>query len=217
MQTIRISSCKISPLFFDSFFSLSNLEVLEFSNSRLNIESTTTIATRPYCQHFRELRFLKSVVSGLCRSSFYGLRSLSKLEFEGTEIKSISFDAFDDLQSITYLSIKSSTILDFDFTQILKLKSLKYLAITGIKTNAVIDYSIFKQLPNLEDVLFDSDVYNYLDLKKFPRLKKCGIGYKDNYGKNGLKGKLLKKVLTLKFNIVCKLVGLKTGILGALI
>lgn len=73
--------------------------------------------------------------------------------------------------------MKTSRIPDFDFRQILKLSTLKYLALHDLDTNAEIDYNIFKNLPNLETILFDTMAYEDLDFDAFPNLKTVEVGF----------------------------------------
>lgn len=166
---------------FESCSNLDNLERLIFKNTRVNIDKTYNIKKnkRNLLTHFRELSFYNSYVSGLNRQTFQGLRFLEKLVFENSEVCDISSDAFYDLQSITHLTIKSTTILDFDFSQIVKLKSLKYLALYDIRTNSKIDYSLLKNLPNLETLLLDASAYRDLDCEGFAKLKRCEVGLRD--------------------------------------
>lgn len=216
LQTIYISKSQLSSLYFDSFSTCSNLRIIQFNNSRINVAMSTS--SRSFrLQYFSQLSFQATVVSGLTRNAFYGLRSLTKLEFEFSEITSISFDAFYDLERITYLSIKSCTILDFDFKQILRLKSLKYLALTNIRTNSVINYNQFGNLPNLETIVFDLQVFDSLDIDRFPKLKNCKIGVDEDVdvNNNPLLNKIQKK-LKLKTGILSSIFKFGKGIFGFL-
>lgn len=179
LLNINITDCQIDPLNFEAFSKLNNLEITEFRRSRVEIDKSYKNTNKNILTHFRELGFYNTFVSGLNRNSFNGFKYLNKLIFDKCEVCDISKDAFYDLNSITYLSIKSTEILDFDFSQILKLKSLRYLVLYDLKTNSKIDYNLFKNLPNLESILFDPWVYKDLDLEAFPKLKKCEVGVPD--------------------------------------
>lgn len=214
LQNIYISSSDLDTLYFDSFVTCRNLRIIQFNNSRINVDVSTN-TRRIQLQYFNQLSFQNTIVAGLNRNAFYGLRSLTRLEFEYSEITSISFDAFYDLERITYLSIRSSTILDFDFRQILRLKSLKYLALTNLITNSLINYDTFGSLPNLEEVVFDLPIYETLNFDRFPKLRRCQIGVTadTNINNNPLLNKV-QKLIKLKTGILSGVLQAKKNILG---
>lgn len=180
LLSINVTDTQIDPLDFEAFTQLENLEVLQFRNSRINVDKNSKALVENLLTHFRELNFRNSFVADLTRNSFYQLRYLTKLVFDNSEVCNLGKDAFYDLAIITHLAITSTEILDYDFSQILKLKSLKYLALYDVRSNIEINYNLLKYLPNLETVLFDPWVYRNLDLDGFPVLRRCELGLRDD-------------------------------------
>lgn len=169
---------QLENLEYDSFSLLKKLVAIGFSKSEVKFEKPLEddAPNRSPLLNFKELQFQLTNVSGLNRDALYDLRFLNKLVFTNCEIHDISSDVFDGLEKITHLEMKTVKIDDFDFSRILQLKSLEYLALHDLDTSSEIDYNIFKALPNLKTILFDTLVYKDLDFDNFSKLKTVEIG-----------------------------------------
>lgn len=157
----------------NAFHPLELLEKLELFRSDVNLEKHTLCNNdiNLVLSRFNTLNINDCTVSELNREILYPFKSLKVLRIVNSDVKNITLDVFEDLHSIETLFIKTSNIDPFDPTLILKMTNLKYLGLHDIYTKTKIDYSIFKNLPNLERICFDMLVYKDLDFDDFPKLK----------------------------------------------
>lgn len=178
MKRIDIEDSTFDRLHSDSFSTLKSLEYLGYFNTHVNFEapSERNSLERMPLSEFKELRFYLSYVTRLSKDDLRDFSAVEKLVIDNCEIIDFHSDVFDNLVNIKQLIIKSSSLEDFDFTKIVRLKTLKYLALHDVYTNNKIDYNLYKELPNLETILFDTLAYKDLDFENFPSLKLVEVG-----------------------------------------
>lgn len=165
-----------------AFSTLNQLETIGVDGFINFEQSDDSVGTTPLPK-FQHLNFHFATLKGLNKNVLYDLSSLTRLKIDNSEMSGTTSDAFADLKNITELSIKTTKVSDFDFSQILKLKTLKYLGIHDLETNSTIDFNMFRSLPNLETILFDTLAYRELDFAGFPNLKTVEVGLGDTRDK----------------------------------
>lgn len=95
------------------------------------------------------------------------------------QIRKIDPSGFDGLINLAELRITECTIRELHTDSFLKLSNLQLLTFNLNNVQPPVDYSIFKNLPSLEKIFFDLEVYQELDFTEFPKLKSVKIGFRN--------------------------------------
>lgn len=208
---MNILDCRLERIAENAFASLINLKSLDIRNSTFpfeinsfkncNLTAIHLADMQIKLENLLNLKYVEQITFENCHdiaiptAAFKNFSSLNTLTFDSCRITKIDLDAFDDMKSLSELRFMDCEIGYLDCKSFLKLSSLKFVSFHSNVVNGDIDYEIFKNLPQLENIFFDINVYKDMDFSGYPKLKTVTLGYKDD---NDVAEQELQKSIILK-------------------
>lgn len=195
LQIINLMNCKIEKVWDGSFASLKELKSLDIRGTAFSIEINTFADCKLKSlyltdleinlENLSQLKYVEDITFTNCKFSiikkdvFSSMVSLNTLTFSSCEINIIDVNAFDDISKLVELRFSDCTIDELNCNSFLKLTSLQHLTLQGSTFKQHVNYNIFKNLPLLESIFFDLNVYKDLDFSGYLKLKTVRIGFND--------------------------------------
>lgn len=195
LEILNLMNCNIQKVADNSFGNLNNLKSLDVRESTFPIDTNTFINCKlksiylsdleidleklSTLKFLEEITFTNCTFSVISKAAFSDFGLLKSITFSSCKINKINFDAFHDLGHLTELRITECILEFLDTNCFSNLISLKNLSFHANAINSDINYEVFQNLPSLETILFDLEIYKNLDFQKYCNLKTVEIGYND--------------------------------------
>lgn len=197
LEILNLMSCNIQKVTFPidtNTFVNCKLNSIFLSDLEINLEKISTL------KFLEEITFTNCTFSVISKAAFSDFPLLKFITFSSCRINKINSNAFDDLGHLTELRITECVLEFLDANCFSKLISLKTLSFHANTVNSNINYEVFQNLPSLENILFDLEIYKNLDFQKYCNLKTVQIGYNDEKDEEQLRNSIIPMLTERKLN-----------------